>query len=220
MTGIDVLVPVLWRPQNAQPFMDSIAGSYDADDWDLQVTSIANTDDVETGTAWYEAGAHLVYTDKQPGSFAQKVNVGYESTQREWLFLVGDDVRFHQGWLEAALQHGEHAVIGTNDLGNGSVIAGQHATHMFIRRDFVDECGSSWDGPGVVAHEGYRHCYVDDEIVYRAKQCGEWIAALDSVVEHLHPAWGKAPGDDTYNLGGSFMGADGETFRARVAQYG
>lgn len=221
MTSIDVIVPVMERPHRAVPFMESITTSYDHEEYDVLITAVANTDDVETGSEWYKAGANLLYYPGFPGSFAQKVNYAFERTEREWLFLVGDDVAFRPRWIDEAMLFAPIAsVIGTNDLGNGAVTSGQHATHMFIEREYVVEIGASWDGPSVVCHEGYRHCYVDDEIVKNAKQHGTWHAALDSVVEHLHPAWGKAEHDDTYAIGGASMAADGAIHRVRVERYG
>jgi hypothetical protein len=77
--------------------------------------------------------------------------------------------------------------------------------------------GASWDGPKVVAHEGYRHNFVDDEIVTAAKQRGVWQMALGSVVEHLHPVFGKAEDDEVYQLGKSCWEADWELFKQRRA---
>jgi hypothetical protein len=109
-------------------------------------------------------------------------------------------------------------VVGTNDLGNPRVTSGEHATHLLIRRSYVDEHGASWDGPKTVCHEGYRHWYVDDEIVTAAKQRGTWAMALGSVVEHLHPMWGKGEPDEVYLAGQASAKADAELFQARCRQ--
>jgi hypothetical protein len=80
----------------------------------------------------------------------------------------------------------------------------------------VDEVGASWDGPGVMCHEGYRHWYVDNELVSAASLRGAFQMALGSVVEHMHPLWGKGEDDEVYALGKSFAEADGELYRARL----
>jgi len=72
---------------------------------------------------------------------------------------------------------------------------------MFIRRDYVDVIGASMDGPEVVCHEGYRHWYVDNEIVERARRRGEWAPCLAAHVEHRHPLFGKGKIDDVYVIG-------------------
>jgi glycosyltransferase involved in cell wall biosynthesis len=215
-----VIVPVLGRPQNAVPFMQSwgASGAKLA-----RVYAVADESDDETTFAWRDAGATVLHfpDDGRPGTFAEKVNHAYLQTDEPWLFLVGDDVRFRPGWLDQA-QHasrdGAH-VIGTNDLHNPRVIAGEHATHMLIRRAYVDERGSSWDGPKVVCHEGYRHNFVDNEIVTAAQQRGVWAFAKYAKVEHLHPLWGGAPDDETYALGRSHIEEDKALFESRALDY-
>jgi hypothetical protein len=168
--------------------------------------------------AWRAAGARTILTDKV--SFPCKVNEAYSLTTEPWVFLCGDDVQFHPGWLDHAQQAaGAGAkVIGTNDLGNARVMAGDHATHMMIARDYIDEQGASWDGPGVVCHEGYRHWFVDDEIVQAAKQRKVWRPSLGAIVEHMHPYWGKADNDDTYRKGEFRMEKDRILFEKRLAE--
>lgn len=218
---VAVIVPVLKRPEHAEPFMQSLVASTGL----ATAYAICDEDDGDAIKAWTDAGALVIIrpsTDEQPGSFAEKVNLGYQQTAEPWLFIVGSDVRFHPGWLDHA-QHlantWQACVVGTNDLGNPRVVAGEHATHLLVARDYVDELGASWDGPGVLAHEGYRHWYVDDEVVEVAKQRGKWTMALGSIVEHLHPAWGKGENDEVYELGQSFADQDGKRFEERCAKY-
>lgn len=215
---IDVLVPVLQRPQNAERFMASWRAT--RPEGVPCPLAIYGPNDPDTGAAWVAAGARVIYCAKEPGSFSQKINLAYGMTSEEWILLVGDDVHFHPRWFEEALACHEASgclVIGTNDLGNGAVMSGQHATHMMIRRDYVDNLGASWDGPGVVCHEGYRHAYVDDEIVQAAHRRGTWASANNAVIEHMHPAWGKGEHDDIYAIGSLAMPADGGLFKQRSA---
>lgn len=88
-------------------------------------------------------------------------------------------------------------MVGTNDLGNPRVLRGVHATHSLVTRRYVDQHGTI-DEPGKVLHEGYWHEFCDDEFVETSWKRKAWAFAADSVVEHLHPAWGKAPMDDLY----------------------
>jgi glycosyltransferase involved in cell wall biosynthesis len=210
-----VIVPVLNRPQNAAPFMASLRASTGL----ATVYAVANADDVDTVKAWQDAGAEVLFADGI--SFASKVNAGHAQTTEPWLFITGDDVRFHPGWLDHAQAAAADriAVVGTNDLGNPRVVRGEHATHMLIRRSYVDQVGASWDGPGTVCHEGYRHWYVDDEIVIAARQRGAFAFAPGATVEHLHPAWGKGADDDVYALGQASQEADRNLFGTRLAAH-
>jgi hypothetical protein len=212
-----VVVPVMGRPRNAVPFMTSLRAS----------TGLANVYAVADGTddavirAWGDAGA-TVLVEGRPGDLRREGQPRLRQDDRAVAVPRRRRRPVPPGWLDHA-QHvaetfGAH-VIGTNDLGNTRVLAGEHATHLLVRRSYVDEVGASWDGPGVVAHESYRHWFVDDEIVTAAKQRGVWQMALGSVVEHLHPLFGKGEVDDVYDLGQSFAEQDRELFQKRCEEY-
>jgi GT2 family glycosyltransferase len=220
---VAVIVPVLGRPGNAAPFMASLKAS----GAELAaVYAVADEDDAETARAWKEAGARVIAIDRaslpgRPGTFAEKVNVAYRMTEEPWLLLVGDDVRFRPGWLD----HAQHAardgadVIGTNDMHSPRCATGEWSPHPVIRRAYVDEVGASWDGPKVVAHEGYHHNFPDDEIAAAAAQRGAWAFAAHAKVEALHPMWGNAPDDATYALGRERFAEDKALFEARAGEH-
>lgn len=210
-SSVDVLVPVLNRPWQAIPFMQTV------DDPRMRVIVIAEPSDGDTITAWIQAGAHVV-VHPTARTFAQKVNVGFKEGTGSYVVLVGDDARFTPGWLDAALAVASAtraAVIGTNDQVSRRCTNGTHSPHPMIRRTYVDHVGASWDGPGIVCHEGYAHNYVDDEITCAAKQRGVWAFAKDSVIRHLHPVWGTAPTDDTYKRGQRLIDTDRRLFMQR-----
>ena len=69
-----VIVPVLGRPQNAAPFMESLqkSGAPLA-----RVYAVANAADAATTAAWLDAGAVVIpWNGPEPGTFAEKVNLG------------------------------------------------------------------------------------------------------------------------------------------------
>lgn len=210
---VAVCVPVRQRAQNAEPFMRSLRASTGL----AHAYAIYDSDDLETRDAWKQAGATVL--ESTSIKFGPKINDAYRATSEPWLFAVGDDVRFLPGWYDHACYNAAITgadVIGTNDLGNPRVLRGEHATHLLIRRTYIDGRGASWDGPGVVCHEGYRHWFVDDEVVTCAKQRGVWSMCLASRVEHLHPAWGKAESDPIYQIGQRWADDDNQLFRKRL----
>jgi GT2 family glycosyltransferase len=218
-----VVVPVLGRPEHAQPFMQSLRASTGL----ATAYAVCETAELEVAEAWRNAGATILWDDDEyvdgeghrAHTFAEKVNLAYRQTTEPWLLLVGSDVRFHPAWLDHAQHVGnvlEASVVGTNDVANERVMAGEHSPHPMIRRSYIDEVGASWDGPKNVCHEGYRHNFVDDEIVRAAKQRGVWQPALGSVVEHLHPIFGKAEDDEVYRLGKESWEADWELYKQRL----
>jgi len=212
-----IIVPVMKRPDNAKPFMESLKASTGL----AKVYAIADPKDVETVEAWNRAGAKVIATSTKV-SFAERVNLGFKHTNEPFVFITGDDVKFHPGWLDHAqsIAGDKVHVVGTNDLGNKRVMAGDTATHLLIRRSYVNDQGASWDGPKVLAHEGYRHWFVDTEIVQVARQRGVWGMALGSIVEHLHPMWNKAEADEVYELGAKSAMDDKALFSQRAEEQG
>lgn len=218
--GVAVLVPVLGRPQNVAPLVESflaagepatlylVANPAEADLYTEAVAAVTDAPNVE------------VLVSGRGATFAQKVNSGYEQTTEPWLFICGDDVRFHPGWVTAARPLSDrYDVIGTNDSpdparGNAKVQNGSHADHWFIRRSYVEDEGGSLDG--LVCHEGYGHFYSDVEVIELAKARGVFSPCLKSMVEHIHPDLHKdVPVDATYQLGWSQREADEKEWKDR-----
>ncbi len=217
---IDILVPVLGRPQNAQPLVDSILGS---DDYhDVRVTFLCTPGDDEEIAACRATGAKMLLVHTDDFQYARKINAGAGWSEADWFFLGADDLDFRPGWLDQAmLTHAATGccVIGTNDLGNPTVMAGQHATHSLVHRSYMER--GTWDEPGKLLHEGYHHNFCDTEFIDTAKVRGEFAFSAASHVEHLHPFWRwtdgrpKSADDRVYEIGRRTYHADSRTFRQR-----
>jgi hypothetical protein len=220
MNDIAVVVPVLRRPHRAAPFMESLRASTDRASVYAIIGGPNGDLDLDTSAAWIEARANVLAT--WHSTFPEKVNYACSQTSEPWLFLTGDDVTFHPGWADELLRVASTTgaqVVGSNDLANPRSEDGSHSPHMLISRQYVADRGASWDGPGIVCHEGYRHMFVDDEIVTVAKQRGVFAFAKDAVVEHLHPVVEKAEVDATYRLGWSYAEVDKSRFAERMREY-
>lgn len=211
---LDILIPVLGRPQRVGPLLDNISATTDVPHRVLFLCSVGDEDEI---AAVSETGANYLLLDAPPanGQFAKKINLGFRETSQEWLFLAADDVLFHPGWASIALRHAVH-VISTNDRANYFVRQGLLAVHPLVRRTYIEEQGGSLDGPGSIYHEGYSHNFVDCELSVIARHRGVFAFARDSVVEHLHPAFGKAENDDTYLIGFRDFEQDRELFCRRM----
>jgi hypothetical protein len=218
-----ILVPVLNRPDAAAPLVESVRETTDS-----PVVFLCSPRDHDEIRACRRASrkhrnvrSMVVPWVNGPGDYSRKVNYGIRHTTESWLFQAADDLRFHEGWLDAALAVADATgcrVIGTNDLGNPRVMRGRHATHSLVARSYVQERGT-WDEPGVLLHEGYRHNFCDDEMVLTATWRKEFAFARDSVVEHLHPNWRKGVDDDTYRRGMTGFQQDRALFQSRRAAF-
>lgn len=200
MTSISIVVPVLNRPANAQPLVDSVRSSTTLS-WELLF--MVSPGDRAEEDACVATGCRVVVVPWAAGvgDYARKINAGFKMTDGTFVFLGADDLFFHSGWDTAALACCDEStyVIGTNDLGNAKVKAGKHSTHSLVHRGYVEANGLTWDSkPGVVYSDAYAHQYVDTELVSVAIERGIFKFCRESVVEHLHPLWQKSAMDDTY----------------------
>lgn len=191
MDDVAVIVPVMARPQNVKPLIDSFNLSNDGS---ANLYFVADADDAEELAALDAAGAAFFISERGP-TYAHKANTGYAQTTESFIALFGDDVEFTPGWIEAARKVSErYDVIGTNDseegrVRNPEVAAGRHADHFLIRRSYIDDEGSCLEGPGVLAPEAYNHWYTDKEIIALARARGVFTPCLDSRVIHHHPGF-------------------------------
>lgn len=212
---IDILIPVLARPHLIGPLVENIYSATDVPHRVLFLCSVGDDAEIE---AVNKAGTEYRLLDAPPanGQYAKKINLGFRSTSSEWLFLVGDDVVFHPEWASRALSY-QADVISTNDHRNSLVRQGLLATHPLVRRTYIEEQGGSLDGPGVIYHEGYSHNFVDCELSVLARTRNTFVFASDSIVQHLHPAFGKnVVRDSTYEFGFRDFSKDSDLFRERM----
>ena len=197
---IVVVVPVLGRPQNAQPLADSLAASTDR----VHLLFVCSPGDSAQIEACRATGADTLITSWKPGpaDFARKINLGYHESSEPFVFQGADDLEFTPGWADAALTAIEgFMVCGTNDDANPAVRSGRHSTHTLFRRSYLDDPGASMDGPGTVFSTAYDHQWCDNEAVAVAQARGVWTFAFGAVVRHRHPIWRTAPMDSTYAKG-------------------
>ena len=94
--------------------------------------------------------------------------------------------------------------------------AGQHSTHPFVARKYIDSLGGVVGQPGQVYFEGYDHNYVDVELVETAKARGCYAHAHASRIEHRHPLWDRSVAkDETYAKGRAGFQADRRLYESR-----
>lgn len=200
MISTVILIPVLRRPHRVDPLLRSLEKATPEPHRVLFICSAG--DQAEIHEVQASIADWLIIPPNEMGDYAKKINAGVASTQEPLLFLGADDLDFHLGWLSSAMRllaDPAVGVVGTQDLCNSRVLAGEHSTHSLMRRSYIEQHGTI-DESGKALHEGYWHEFVDDEQVATAKYRDAWAFASESVVEHLHPMVGKAEFDDLYRL--------------------
>lgn len=223
LSRIAVIVPVLNRPQNAAPLVESLKAS-GADALLVFVCSTGDADEIDACVSQAVRSDvavlfEIVEWELGPGDYAKKINHAYQWTEEPLVLLAADDLVFHPGWLEAVekiVDEFDVGVIGTNDRANPLVKQGLHSTHPVVRRCYIDTYGGVVGEPGVVYHEGYDHQWVDCELVQTAQARGCYAHAHDAIVEHRHPLFSHdVKSDDTYCKGQAKGREDHALFQSR-----
>ena len=202
MTDVAVIVPAL-RSSNVERLKSSFDASND-------------------GTATL----YVVEEGEPTRTYAENVNVGVKMSHESFVCVVGDDVEFTPGWIEAAREASTRGdVIGTNDsepgrVRNADVAAGRHADHFLVRRTYIDDPGASLEGPGILAPECYTHWWTDREIIGLARARGVYIHAPECRVIHHHPGYdgdeGARRADPVYMKAVDAADADAATYKGRL----
>lgn len=223
---LTVIIPVLRRPWRIREIYKSIRDSAH----NAYIFFMCSPADEES---WSEA-VELSWDDKLyvymmddnyegRGDYARKVNRAANVSWTDHLFIGADDLNFHAGWYEAALDvlHSDDTVgvVGTNDLGNPAVVRGEQSTHSLVTRSYLINYGTI-DESSKLLHEGYPHCFVDNEFIETAQFRGKYKAASKSVVEHLHPVWGKSPQDSVYQTSLDSMDPGRQLYNERKHLWG
>jgi len=199
MEWCDVIVPLM-REANRKRFEDSL---------------------------WATAPATVrMIVGEEGKTYAENVNSCVRRSSADWVLVVGDDCEFTPGWFEAAQALTDRFdVVGTNDseagrTRNPAVANGSHADHFLIRRSYIDDEGSTLDGPGVTISEAYRHWYSDKEVIELAKARGVYGHAHDCRVIHHHPGYegneSAREADPIYMAAVDASEADRKTWMSRV----
>lgn len=220
--AVDVIVPVWRRPHRIVPLVESFRASRPGAPATLHfVVDLDDPETLEVTRTVIDGDVKVLVGMDNPRTFPRKANLGYRETSAPWLLLCGDDVAFHRGWAWKALMCDRPGInlISTNDRWNPRVTEGRHAVHPLLRRAWIDEAGASFDGPGTVAHEGYRHWYVDEEWTQKALAEDCFAYARHAVIEHLHPYAGKAEMDDVYEAGRAGRHADRALAVERITRH-
>ena len=214
---IDILIPVLGRPQNAAPLVENILSVTEVPHRILFICSIGDDPQINAVIDQVSPCAVSLLTMTHPagaGDYARKINWGFLATDNDWIFQAADDLVFQPGWDTTALNMANagpgYDVVATNDLSNGSVRRGLFGTHNLIRRRYVTDHG------GQVLHEGYDHNFVDRELCGWAQSRGVYVFARRSRVKHNHPLWRTAPQDATYRKSLARFRQDQRLFLSRA----
>jgi hypothetical protein len=222
MTRVALLMPTRGR---ADRLFDNVshllAQHYPEDVW-LQIVMAVPANDIDT----IEATIGLRRLRKNPRAEAVRIlrkpestavdgwNLAYAfgyKTGADWFILGADDISFKDGWLDEALkvadETGAH-VIGLNDGDHTDL--NHYAPHYMVTRDFTLNHLGEYMVPPM-----YNAWWFDREVCEKAQSLGVYAQAPMAVADHLHPNWGTAQNDATYQMGAAYHGVDQHHYERR-----
>lgn len=201
MQSVAVLIPSTGRPEQMRRNVGALLEQRQPARVDLFVVLAIPDDDWKTFMAAASLmkgdGSLLIYPRRAGTTAVQGWNVAYGAVGVDWYVLGADDIRWRAGWLRQALAVAEETgahVVGLNDGGHTDLNA--YAPHYMASRHF---CESVLEGH--IAPPQYKSWWFDREVCERALAQDAYAPAWDAWAEHLHPDWGQAANDATYELG-------------------
>jgi glycosyltransferase involved in cell wall biosynthesis len=192
--SVDIYIPTYGRADKLPGVLANIEENTKPDH---RVVFIVETDDTHSIAMVEKLGKFVI--NKRSKTYAGAINSAWEELQSDLFFCGADDLDFKPNWLEEAMKclDEKHRVIGTQDLHNPEVIAGEHATHYLIDGNYIRDLTGTIDQTYPVLYE-YDHNWTDREFIGTAKFRGEFKMCPTSVVEHLHFSFGLSRMDATY----------------------
>jgi hypothetical protein len=193
VADLAVIVPSRGRPQQLAELLDAI---YDTADTDVDVYVAVDLDDPTrteyTGPAVFTAGERRSLS-AWTNYLADQLLTGTWIDSPRYLASLGDDHRPRtKGWdrkLIAAIESlgGAPGIAYGNDLFQGAALP----TAWVVSAELVRAVG--W-----MMLPQCAHMYVDNAVLELGRALGRIAYVPGVVIEHLHPAAGKAAVDDSY----------------------
>ena len=204
-----IIVPTLSRPTQLRRNMERLLETVKGLDTEVIVAAEVNRSSVE---AVKDLPVRTLFQEEWRGSIAGW-NRGAAAARGDVLVTGADDIWWHDGWLETALEAletGGTCYVGLNDTiwnGNTGLV-----THWLItRQGALDYTG------GCLHIPWYRTTWTDQEVKARMVRAGQFQWCAKSILEHRHYLTGAAYVDKCYLTMNKYMQSDGETFKVRQA---
>jgi hypothetical protein len=180
-----VLCPSRGRPEKAAELLGTFVRTAE-----LPTTKLAFILDEDDATAQlYPEGSYVVPRGRPGMADALNLIAAREACLWDVIGFVGDDHRFRTpGWdrrVTQALRHGGFA------YGDDLYQRENLPTAVFISGPIVEKLG--WFCP-----PAQMHLYLDNAWKYLGERSGSLHYLSDVIIEHMHPAAGKATWDEGY----------------------
>lgn len=214
---ISILIPSYGRPDRIKAVVENASANTT---YSHEIIVIVEESEYHAYADNLSPTACRVLVNQRSKNYAGAMNTAIAHANGHHFFFAADDLNFHPQWDDEALKVmaalDTIMVVGTNDLLNGYVLAGLHATHYLVDRQYIWQTGGVVDGEkGHALFEGYTHNFTDTEFIGTAKARAVFAPCLSSIVEHNHFSVGKSAKDATYDKGYLDIQKDSDLYHER-----
>jgi hypothetical protein len=193
---ISLICPTRQRPENMRRFVEHAINLADGP---VEIVFIIDWDDVPSRAEALRCTPGLktssILVDEPPPEtvMSDLWNVGARAAHGDVLGLMGDDIVIRTPGWDRLVEHTFHTVPDRIAYVHGRDGVHDRAlgTHGFLHRRWVDAVGR-------MTPEMFSCDYADAWINEVADRIGRRIYIPDLYTEHLHPAVGKAPVDESH----------------------
>ena len=206
---ISILCPTRNRPQNLIRLVDSLVSTV-SDIQNVELLVYIDDDDQESIPA-LSAIAERVNTNAVQGNKligSQMYNELVKMAKGDIIMFAADDIVFGTPKWDVIVQQEfdkfEDKILFV--YGEDGFQHGRIGTHGFIHRHWVELLG-------YVLPPKLASAYTDEWVTELADRAGRRCYMPNLVVEHMHPAVGKAPNDETYTKRIEVAGNIGEYYK-------
>lgn len=196
MYDLTVYVPTKGRPNNALRLLNQFNRT---SVMNSRIVFILSSNDDKLND-YAEIGAEMITVTPDKPGFVSPLNLGYQQDTAEsyTVGFMGDDhfpraVRWDERAVDELKKLGSGLVYG-NDLLQKEAIP----THIFMTADIPAKLG-------FMTLPRLQHLYADNFWLDLGNALGNIKYLPDVVIEHLHPAAGKAIQDEGYDFSGSYL---------------
>jgi glycosyltransferase involved in cell wall biosynthesis len=192
---LSIIFPTRNRPANVTRFVDSIFDTA-SNVSDIELCIYLDDDDV-VSIPVIEETAKRINTQALQGNIkigSHMYNELYRIATGDLFMFAADDIVFRtKGWDDIVKQKfNEVADKILFVYGEDGFQRGRIGTHGFIHANWIDAVG-------YVLPPKLASSYTDEWITELSERVGRKCYLPDLLIEHLHPAVGKAPVDNTYS---------------------
>ena len=192
---ISILIPSRKRPENILRLKTNILDTISSLD-NIELCMYIDDDDEESISALEDISRAISTTAVQGNQIlgSQMYNELFKLASGDIIMFAADDIIFKTKHWDAFVE--TRFELATEDkilflFGEDGFQHGRIGTHGFIHRHWVEILG-------YVLPPKLASAYTDEWITELAKRVNRDLYCWDLIIEHLHPAVGKAKNDETY----------------------